>query len=55
MFKSEDRRNGSGNSRLVPLPRACFQLKRLLCQSVADNEGHTATQLTLTLCSLKVK
>lgn len=44
----------SGNSRLVPLPQACFQF-RPLCQSVAGNEGHTATQLTLTLYSLKVK
>lgn len=44
-----------GNSRLVPLPQACFQLKRPLCQSVAGNEGHTVTQLTLTLYSLKVK
>lgn len=45
----------SGNSRLVPLPHACFQFRTLVCQSVAGNEGHTETQVTLTLYCLKVK
>lgn len=54
-FRGKDGRNGSGNRGLVPLPQAFFQLKRPLCHSVAGNEGHTATQLTLTLYSLKVK
>lgn len=32
-----------------------FKLKSTLCESGLGNEGHTVTQLTLTLYSLKVK
>lgn len=35
--------------------QACFKLKSTLCESGLGNEGHTVTQLTLTLYSLKVK